>query len=122
MPILDVELIGPVSEAVRRGLAARIADAAAAVLGSPPQGTWVKLRFLDADAYAENAGGPPPEVRPVFVRVLQAEVPQGPELAELTSRLTTAVAAACDRGAENVHVLHELPAAGRIAFGGRLRE
>ena len=122
MPILDVELIGPVPEEVRDGLAARIADAAAAVLASPPQGTWVKLHFLEADAYAESAGGPPADVRPVLVRLLQAEVPRGPELAEVPSRLTTAIAEACGRNAENVHILHEPPAAGRIAFGGRMRE
>lgn len=58
MPILDVQLIGAVPRDLRAGLAQRIADAAAEVLRSRPQGTWVKLHFIATDAYAENAGGP----------------------------------------------------------------
>lgn len=121
MPILDVEIVGPVPEEVRSGLARRVADAAAAALDTRPQCTWVKLRLLDEDAYAENAGGPPAGVRPVFVSVLQAELPQGAELSAQAARLTAVIAEACRRPAENVHVVFELAAAGRIAFGGRLR-
>ena len=121
MPILDVELVGPVPERVRSGLARRIADGAGEALGSRPQGTWVKLRFLPVEAYAENAGGPPAGAQPVLVSVLQAEPPRGDELSEQASRLTAAIAEACSRPHENVHIVFEPPAAGRISFGGRLR-
>jgi len=121
MPILDVELVGPVSDAIRSGLALRIADAAGRVFGSPTGSTWVKLRVLPAADYAEN-GGLPEGVLPVFVSVLRRELPQRDEMAREAALLCTAVAQACGRAPESVHVLYEPAAAGRIAFGGRLRE
>ena len=120
MPILEVELVGAVPEEVRSGLAQRIADAAAQALDSRPQGTWVKLRFLDENSYAENAGGPPQEAWPVLVSILQAEPPTGTERANQASRLTAAIAKACSRSPDKVHIVFEPAAAGRISFGGTL--
>ena len=121
MPTLDVEIVGEVSGDVGQGLAQRLADATGEVLGSRSQGTWVKVRFLEEEAYAENGGGPPDGVLPVLVSVLQFERPEGRQLSRLASSLTQAVAEACERPMENVHVVFEPPAAGRIAFGGLLR-
>ena len=42
-------------------------------------------------------------------------------LAAGVRRLTGAIAAACGRPEENVHLVYEPPAKGRIAFGGELR-
>ena len=120
MPILEVRLIGEVPEDVHTGLAQRIADAAGGALGSRPQGTWVTLQFVDADAYAENEGSPP-DARPVIVSVLQADLPDAAALGEQVSRLTDAIAKACERPAENLHLIFEPSARGRIAFGGKLR-
>ncbi len=120
MPIVDVEIVGAPEARLRDGLARRIADAAGEVLRSRPGGTWVRLRYLDAAHYAEN-GGAPEGVRPVLVSVLQAVVPDGDALSEQAARLASAVAEACGRPVENVHVVFEPPAAGRIAFGGKLR-
>jgi phenylpyruvate tautomerase PptA (4-oxalocrotonate tautomerase family) len=122
MPILDIALVGPVPMEVRRNLARRLADATGEALGSRPQGTWVKLRFLDSDAYAENSGGPPEDAQPVIVSVLQAQRPRGAELSELAFKLTQAIASACQRPPQNVHLIFEPDAAGRIAFGGQVRE
>lgn len=121
MPILQVQLIEPVPDPVRHGLAARIAQAAAAVFDSRPQGTWVTLRFVDRDAYAENAGGPAGGVEPVLVSVLLAELPDTDTLAQRAAELSEAIARACERPAQNVHVIFEPAGAGRIAFGGTLR-
>ncbi len=122
MPILEVEIVGPLDDAIEDGLAARLADAAAAVLDPDrPQGTWVRLRRLDLDGYAENVGGPLAGTLPVFVSVLQAAPPGGDALGREARALTEAVAGACGRSAEHVHLLYEPPAAGRIAFGGELR-
>jgi len=121
MPILDVHLIGPVPDGVRHGLAERIAEAAGRVLQSRPQATWVKLHFLTADAYAENAGGPPEGAQPVIVSVLLADRAEGEALAAQAQLLTKAIADACARPDENVHLIYEPPARGRVAFGGRLR-
>lgn len=121
MPILDVEIVGSVPPAVRQGLARRLADAVGDIFASRPQGTWVKLRFIESDAYAENAGGPAQGTQPVIVSVLQAERSEGAELADLAARLTEAIASTCSRPAENVHIIFEPAAAGRIAFGGQVR-
>ncbi len=116
MPILRVEIIGEVHESIRPGLAQRIADRAGACLESRPQGTWVRVTYLPVDQYAEN--GAVDQYQPVFVSLLQADVPVGDARAEQMVRLTQAIATACDRPAEHVHILIEPPAAGRIAFGG----
>ena len=121
MPILEIEVVGELAPGKRDGLAGRLAEETGRVLGSRPQGTWVRLRELAREDYAENGGGPPEGVLPVFVRVLMAEVPAGEALARLARDLTTAVAEACGRAPEDVHVLFEPPAHGRIAFGGQLR-
>jgi hypothetical protein len=120
VPILDVQLIGPVPDAARAGLSQRLADAAGMALASRPQGTWVTVRIVDGDDYAEN-GGAPAGAAPVLVRVLQYAPPRGEALAAEVGRLTRAVAEACGRAAENVHLVYEPPAQGRIAFGGELR-
>jgi phenylpyruvate tautomerase PptA (4-oxalocrotonate tautomerase family) len=106
---------------VRHWLAARIADAAAEVFESRPHGTWVTLRFLDRDAYAESSGGPAIGVEPVLVSVLLAELPDTDTLARRAADLTEAIAHACERPANNVHVIFEPAAAGRISFGGTLK-
>lgn len=120
MPILEVEFVGPAPDNVKRALARRVADAAGTVFGSPPRTTWVRVRFVSADEYAENEGAEP-GVFPVLVRVLQADPLQGDDLATEARRLTEALAAACNRPAENVHLVYEPAGRGRVAFGGTLR-
>lgn len=122
MPILEVEIVGPVSDATRRDLARRIADAAGIALESRPGGTWVRVRFVPEADYAENDGGPEAGVWPVFLSVLLADPPTGAARAAQVRLLTAAIAGACARPPENVHVLYEPPARGRIAFGGKLVE
>lgn len=122
MPILEVELVGPLRETAREGLAARIADRAAEVFGAEPGTCWVALREIPREDYAECGGGPPAGVSPVIVRVLQARVAAGAALAAEVEALTRAIAGACGRPAENVHLIYEPPGAGRVAFGGGLLE
>jgi phenylpyruvate tautomerase PptA (4-oxalocrotonate tautomerase family) len=119
MPILDVELILAPGETPVSDLAARIAEAAGEVLGSRPGGTWIKLRFVEAGLYAEN-GGAPTGVYPIFVSVLKSALPAGEALQTEISRLTDSIARVCDRPAENVHIIYQPAAGGRIAFGGKL--
>lgn len=119
MPILDVEIVRPPGEKSDAGLAAALAEAAGEVFDSLPGRTWVKLRYISAEQYAENGGGPPAGVSPVFVTVLKAQW-KDENVAREVAELTEAIAGKCGRPAENVHVLYAPPAAGRIAFGGRL--
>ena len=120
MPVLEVEMVLAAGEALAPGLATALAERTSAVFGAAPGRTWVRLRSLERAQYAEDGGGPPPGVQPVFVTVLKARWPEGAQLADEIERLTTAVAQACGRPAENVHVAYLPAGAGRVAFGGRL--
>jgi len=119
MPILDVEIVLRPGERLESGLAQVLAQRTAEALKAPAGTTWVKLRALAAAHYAED-GGVPEGVYPVFVSVLKARwVAPAARQAEV-ARLTRAVAEACGRPAENVHLFYEPEGAGRVAFGGKL--
>ena len=121
MPVLELRVVGELTGGLAAGLAQRIADAAAEVLGSEPRGTWVAVETVAADSYAEN-GGVEPGVAPVFVRVLLRDGAPREGAAEQAAALTAAVARCCGRPPENVHLFYQPAAAGRVAFGGRLVE
>jgi len=120
LPILNVEIIGPVPQALRANLAPRIAELAGQALDSRIQGTWVKLHFIPSEHYAENAGGPAMDGLPVIVSLLQAQVLEGDALREQIKLLTAAIAEGVGRPTENIHIIIEPAAKGRIAFGGTL--
>ncbi len=119
MPIIDVEII--TSESLDGGLAAGIAEMAAQVFGGPPASTWVRVRSLPREQYAENGTATPEGWRAVFVTVRKARRPTGPALEAEVLALTEGVARVCGRPVENVHILYEPDAQGRIAFGGNLK-
>jgi len=119
MPILEVEIVTRPGEQLANNLAAEIAERAGAVFGSAPHQTWVKVRALASEQYAEN-GGPPKGVYPVFVSVLKAHLPARELLQAEAAALTAAVASGCGRPIEHVHVVYQPSAAGRVAFGGVL--
>ena len=120
MPILEVEIVLRPGEILAADLSSSIANSASNVFGAPPGRTWVRLRTLDPERYAEDGGGQPPGVYPVFVSILKADLPPLDELAVEIAALTQAIAQVCDRPAQNVHIRYEPLARGRTAFGGRL--
>lgn len=121
MPVLEVELVGGASASIRPGLAQRLADAAGAIFGCAPGQTWVRLRDLPMEDYAENATDASSRgIRPVFVRVLKRALPEPPQLAKEIQALTEAIATATGRRSDRVHVAYDPPGAGRVAFGGRI--
>jgi hypothetical protein len=81
----------------------------------------VRLRTLARPYYAENATSEPDGWNAVFVTVLKAHLPAGDDLEAEIRALTEAIARLCRRSPDNVHILYQPEAAGRIAFGGRLR-
>ncbi len=118
MPIVDVEQVGdrePGSDAARR-----LADGLGEVFGSPAGSTWVRLRPLPRTQYAENGVDDAPE--PVFVQVLMSRQPVGDVTAELSRAVAGCVADVLEVERTFVHVLFAPSGAGRIAFGGELRE
>ena len=121
MPIVHIQLVGQPPSNISTGLAQRLADIIGKVLGSRPRGTWVKIQILDPHLYAENAETDT-EIRPVFVSILKRNVPSGDRLKREIKALTQAIAHACERPEDNIHILYEPAGAGRIAFGGVLVE
>jgi hypothetical protein len=120
VPILEIEIVLRPRESLAADLASRIADAAGAVFASGPRGTWVRLRTLVPERYAES-GAADPDVFPVFVSVLKADYSTQPPEDE-PGRLAVVIAELCDRPTENIHILYQPDARRRIAFGGTLLE
>lgn len=120
MPVLDIDIITMPGEVLPDNLAQDLAEAAATIFTSPPGQTWVKIRPLPHTQYAENGGGPPTSVYPVFVTILQAHRPRREQLTSEIEQLCRQIAAAVGRRPENVHILYLPDGVGRMAFGGKL--
>ena len=120
MPILDVEIIVAPDEPVAAYLAQSLADAAGRALDSPAGQTWVRLRLLPREHYAENESSLASTELPVFVTVLKRALPGPAELTDEITRLTGSVADLLRRNRNCVHVEYAPAARGRLAFGGRL--
>jgi len=119
MPILEIEIVTRGGESLSPDLPEALAKAAGRALGAPPGRTWVRLRETPSARYAED-GEDTMSFSPVFVSVLKGVIPSRSELAEEALALAEAVGTACQRQTEQVHILFEPPASGRIAFGGKL--
>ena len=118
MPIVDIELVCE-SEAEFTGFsAAQLADALGAAFGTPPGRTWVRLRYLSSQHYAENDSTLAAAELPVFVTVLHAHVPDADTLAGEARLITEVVARSLARATQRVHVQYAPPGAGRLAVGG----
>jgi phenylpyruvate tautomerase PptA (4-oxalocrotonate tautomerase family) len=116
MPIFHVDMQG--TSDPPPGLAKGLADELGALLGSEPGHTWVRITRCDPSHYAENAIDVAPDW--VFVRVILRRLPDEDALAERALAIASLVARHTGRSREHVHLLFELPPAGRIAFGGEL--
>lgn len=119
MPILDIEIVVADDEQLAKDSPQRLADAAGEIFAAPLGRTWVRIRELPLQHYAES-GGVPTGVLPVFVTVLKAKRPPREVLRKEIAALTGAVARICGRPPENVHVLYRPEGIGRVAFGGEL--
>ncbi len=120
MPVLDVEIITRPGESIDPHLASELAQRAGEIFGSAPGNTWVKVRPLAGENYAENHDSPPGDVYPVFVSVLKAKLPSPDALRREVDRLTAAIAQICNRSTQNVHIIYLPEGTGRIAFGGKV--
>jgi phenylpyruvate tautomerase PptA (4-oxalocrotonate tautomerase family) len=118
MPIIDVDWV--TDERVASDLSRTLADGLGEIFGSPPGTTWVRLRTLAPEQYAENEVAVAPT--PVFVHVLMSRQPGGEAAAALAEQVTRCVAERIGVEPGLVHVLFAASGAGRIAFGGALRE
>jgi phenylpyruvate tautomerase PptA (4-oxalocrotonate tautomerase family) len=122
MPIVDIEIVGDVTESRAAECAQALADEAARVFASPPASTWVRVHALARECYAENGVAVPPSDMPVFVTVLKRQLPERTELMREMTALTQGIARIVGRSPGRVHVEYAAAAAGRMAFGGTLVE
>lgn len=116
MPIVDIELVAISERALSQILVNSLADSLGKVFGSQPGRTWVRLRFLSREAYAENETNLSIDQLPVFVTVLHAHPSKGAALMTEVNAITFALASlprprfgarpcavrACRRGASGV--------------------
>lgn len=123
MPIVDIEMVCK-SEADFNAVSARtLADAVGHALNSEAGRTWVRMRYLDHRAYAENETEATHAADlPVFVTILKAHPPAIEALSEEILKITEVVAACVGCSPQRVHVQYAPAAAGRQAFGGKLVE
>ncbi len=125
MPIVDIQVVAgtvPDPEAVGKEKLQTLTDALGSLFGGGPGSTWVRLRSIDQDAYAENHMAPGTWPAPTFVSVLRTELPEPDALRREMREVAEIVARTLGRPLENVHVLYEPGARGRIGFGGMLRD
>lgn len=105
-----------------------LADSLGELFGSPPSGTWVRARQQQRAYYAENMIEISSDMRPVIVEILKSDVndfsgaavSSVKNLAIEAAAICALVAQVLDRKTENVHVIYQPSARGRVAFGGEL--
>jgi len=105
-----------------QNIAQSLADAIGGALKSPPGQTWVRVRSIARDQYAENGVSLDPAELPVFVTILKRQALQRAELEREVAALASAVAQTVGRPATCVHIEYAPAAAGRLAFGGVLTQ
>jgi phenylpyruvate tautomerase PptA (4-oxalocrotonate tautomerase family) len=120
MPIVTVEVVAGANDAMAQDIAQSLADAIGRALMSPPGQTWVRVRSLSRDQYAENEAILDAAQLPVFVSILKQQSPRRTELEDEVTALTHAVAQVIGRPATCVHIEYAPAGAGRLSFGGIL--
>jgi len=119
MPIVEIEIILKPDEIIHSEIVEELANQLGEIFGSPKGTTWVKVRGLANDHYAEN-GEIPNRVFPVFVSILKSKLPSKEEMRNEVERITGAVAQICGRPSGNVHIFYLPEGRERVAFGGKL--
>jgi phenylpyruvate tautomerase PptA (4-oxalocrotonate tautomerase family) len=122
MPVVTVEFVAASDRPIVNDLARSLADAIGRVLNSPPGQTWVRLRSLPRNQYAENEVAVDANELPVFVTLLKRQTPSGAEVQAEIAALTKAIAKVMNRPATCVHIEYAPAAIGRFSFGGKLVE
>ena len=122
MPIVTVEFVSGSNYPIREGLAQALADAVGRVLATPPGHTWVRLRALQPNQYAENDRHIEATELPVFITLLERLPPTGTVLQAQVTSLTQAIAQVFGRPNGCVHIEYASAGSGRVSFGGRLVE
>src|SRR6266511_470301 len=92
MPIVAVEVVTGADEPMAQNIAQSLADAIGGALKSPPGQTWVRVRSIARDQYAENGVSLDPAELPVFVTILKRQALQRAEFEREVAALASAIA------------------------------
>lgn len=120
MPIVTIEVIGPLETINSNDLTQKLANELGKIFDSAPGSTWVKVQYLDKINYAENDVNKHNTPSPIFVSILKRKIPSNIRIHQEIDKLSTLIANVYNRKIENVHLIYEPSAEGRIAFGGKL--
>ena len=121
MPIVTIEVLKTAGDPeIPPQTLQQLTDALGELFQSEAGGTWVKLRYLDSSNYAENQTTLPASTRPVMVEIIHSRLPAELELAVQAAAVCEVVAGHLNQPEQNVHILYQPNARGRIAFGGKL--
>jgi phenylpyruvate tautomerase PptA (4-oxalocrotonate tautomerase family) len=125
MPIVTIEtlsdsLLSPEDALPTPDELQTLADSLGALFGSAPSGTWVRARQQQRAYYAENMMEISREMRPVIVEILKSDLGTEKDRAIEAAAVCALVAQTLDRNTDNVHVVYQPAARGRVAFGGKL--
>jgi phenylpyruvate tautomerase PptA (4-oxalocrotonate tautomerase family) len=107
MAIVTVEVVAGANDAMARDVAQSLADVIGRTLKSPPGQTWVRIRSIARDQYAENEAALDAAQLPVFVTILKRQFTQPTELEAEVTALTGAVAQVIGRPAACVHIEYD---------------
>ena len=80
MPVVTVEVVDDANHAMAHDIAQPLADAIGRALESPPGQTWVRVRSVARDQYAENEAPLDAAQLPVFVTILKRQTPERAKL------------------------------------------
>ena len=119
MPLVEIEFVGSMPPSAGE-LSRELADALGEVFQSARAETWIRMRHLPVDHYAENGEDDPMGAEAIFVSITKRDLPDPSLLANEATQVASVVATLCQRSIDRVHVIYEPAARGRIAFGGRL--
>ena len=125
MPIVTIETLSDEPSSAGDSLPdpeqlQRLADVLGELFGSGPSGTWVRARQQQRAFYAENLVEVDQAMRPVIVEILKSQLGTEQERAAEAEAVCMLVAEILDRNTDNVHIIFQPEARGRIAFGGKL--
>jgi len=121
MPIVSIEIVEDAESApLASATVQSLADALGELFGSDTAGTWVKVHTLPRTHYAENGRLLDTSTRPVMVEIIKADIADIPQLTGEATAISSLVAQQLGRPQQNVHVIYQAGARGRIAFGGEL--
>lgn len=122
MAIVDIELViqegrdSYLSQEQTRS----IANTLGRIFETKPNRTWVRIRYLPSEQYAENEAPEGPAVLPTFITILKNRPPEPGLMASQMLAIAQGLSPIINRPAGSIHILYEASALGRLGVGGIL--